>query len=54
MNSNLDKALKNWDFMAIAELNGRKEVKMPTQIKVLYTPTKYQIKVRRGNEKEDR
>ena len=49
MNSSLDRALKNWDFMAIANNNGRKEVNMPTQIKVLYTPTKYQIKVRREN-----
>jgi len=54
MSKELDEALKNWDFMAIAKYNGRKEVKMPTQIKVLYTPTQYQIKVRRGNEKEDR
>lgn len=43
---NLDKALKNWDFYNIAKLNG-KEVKVPRPITVLYTPTKYQIKVGR-------
>lgn len=50
MNSNLDKALKNWDFYTIAKLNGQKEVTMSRPITVLYTPTKYQIKVRMGNE----
>lgn len=49
MSKDLDEALKIWDFYSIAKLNG-KEVKVPTQIKVLYTPTKYQIKVRRDNE----
>lgn len=47
MSKDLDEALKNWDFYNIAKLNG-KEVKMPTRIRVLYTPTKYQIKVRRA------
>lgn len=48
MSKDLDEALKNWDFYSIAKLNGRKEVIMPRQIRVLYTPTKYQIKVKRG------
>lgn len=47
MDYNLDEALKNWDFYSIAKLNG-KEVKVPRPITVCYTPTKYQIKVRRG------
>lgn len=50
MNNELNEALRKWDFYSIAKLSGRKEVPMPTQIKVLYTPTKYQIKVRRDNE----
>lgn len=47
MDYSLDKALKNWDFYNIAKLNG-KEVKMPRPITVCYTPTQYQIKVRRA------
>lgn len=47
MDYNLDEALRTWDFYNIAKLNG-KEVKMPRPITVLYTPTKYQIKIRRG------
>lgn len=48
MNS-LDKAIQVGDFNTIAGVlfNGRKEVNMPRPIQVLYTPTKYQIKVKR-------
>lgn len=48
MSKDLDEALKSWDFYSIAKLNGQQEVKMPRPITVLYTPTQYQIKVRRG------
>lgn len=47
MNKDLDEALRIWDFYSIAKLNG-KEVKVPRPIAVCYTPTQYQIKVRRG------
>ena len=47
MSNDFDKALRTWDFYSIAKLNGQKEVKMPRPITVLYTPTKYQIKVGR-------
>lgn len=47
MSSNLDEALKNWDFYAIAKLNGQKEVKVSRQIKVCYTPVTYKVKVNR-------
>lgn len=47
MTKDLDEALRTWDFYSIAKLNGR-EVKMPRPIAVCYTPTQYQIKVRRG------
>ena len=50
MNKDLDEALRTWDFYSIAKLNGRKEAKMSRPITVYYTPTKYQIKVRMGNE----
>lgn len=46
MSKDLDEALRTWDFYNIAKLNG-KEVNMPRPITVLYTPTKYQIKVGR-------
>lgn len=46
MSKDLDEALRTWDFYSIAKLSGREEVIMPRQIQVLYTPTKYQIKVR--------
>lgn len=46
----MDNAIKSHDFNQIAGIMfGYKEVKMPRPITVLYTPTKYQIKVRRGN-----
>lgn len=48
MSNDFDEALKNWDFYNIAKLNGQKEVKMPRPITVCYTPTQYQIKVRRA------
>lgn len=48
MSKNLDEALRTWDFYSIAKLNGQEEVKMSRQIKVLYTPAQYQIKVRKG------
>lgn len=47
MNKGLDEALRTWDFYSIAKLNGQQEVKVPRPITVLYTPTKYQIKVGR-------
>lgn len=47
MSNDLDEALRTWDFYSIAKLNGREEVKVPRQISVVYTPTKYQITVRR-------
>lgn len=44
----LDNAIKSNDFNTIAGLMfGVKEVKMPRQISVVYTPTKYQITIRR-------